>query len=83
MAASVVPSVAGSSLIQGKKPRYCENSICPKAYIETGLEPKNFWTRRLLHGKNYSWLCDVCSLAFKNKQYCDYCKQIYFDESEY
>ena len=25
----------------------------------------------------------MCSHAFKNKQFCDYCKQIYFDESEY
>jgi hypothetical protein len=25
----------------------------------------------------------LCSLAFKTKQFCDYCKQIYFDESEY
>ena len=66
-----------------KKLRFCENSICPKAYIETGSEPKNFWTRRQLHGNKYSWLCDICSQAYKAKQFCDYCKQIYFDESEY
>ena len=67
----------------GRKLRVCENSICPKQYVEIGNEPKNFWTRRQLHGNKYSWLCDVCSHAFKNKQFCDYCKQIYFDENEY
>lgn len=79
---AAVSSTAAAGLL-AKKLRICENSICPKAYVETGSEPKNFWTRRQIHGNKYSWLCDVCSLAYKKKQYCDYCKQIYFDESEY
>ena len=82
-ASAAVSSTTAGLNGQVKKPRVCENLICPKQYVETGNEPKKFWTRRQLHGNKYSWLCDVCSFAYNIKQFCDYCKQIYSDESEY
>jgi hypothetical protein len=45
-AASAAVSLSAGVAGHSKKLRVCENSICPKAYIETGNEPKNFWTRR-------------------------------------
>lgn len=29
------------------------------------------------------WLCQICSQAYKNNQYCHYCIQIYYDSADY
>lgn len=29
------------------------------------------------------WLCELCSSAYKNEQYCFYCIQIYLDSGDY
>lgn len=59
-----------------KKQRRCANEIC--LYTSYGQE-ENFWSRRKLSKNAFSWLCQLCTEAYKKNQYCDFCKQIYFD----
>jgi hypothetical protein len=40
------------------------------------------WSRRKLCKGKFFWLCKQCSLAYKNNQYCDFCKQIYLDTDD-
>lgn len=64
------------------KLRHCENTICPKQYVSNGNEPAGFWSRKKYPNNKTFWLCDECSAAYNKQQYCDYCKQVYFDYQE-
>ena len=61
-----------------KKTKKCGNTICN---FESEGNEVDFWTRRKLNKTSFFWLCIICSDAYKNNQYCDYCKQVYFLEA--
>ena len=71
-----------SYLDKQKKLRRCENAICPKQYVSDGSEPSGFWQRKKYANNKLFWLCDICSLAYNKKQFCDFCKQVYFEEND-
>jgi len=81
LAESVMPDLCKfhTSLIVGaelkKRLKVCANEICQ--YTSAGTE-ENFWSRRKKNKNTFIWLCKVCSDAFKNNQFCDFCKQVYF-----
>lgn len=51
----------------------CENEHCAEK-----IPPLSHFTRKLIKGHTYL-LCEDCSKAYDNKQYCDKCGQIYTD----
>lgn len=57
----------------------CGNKFCSEVTSQNTKEEG--WTRRKIQGK-LTELCKECSQAYKQKQYCDYCKQIYTDTSD-
>ena len=54
----------------------CANKYCSE--IKSTMDER--WTRRKYKGK-ISLFCQKCTQAFKQKQYCEFCKQIYLDKS--
>eukprot|EP00826_Nyctotherus_ovalis_P030216 TRINITY_DN2403_c0_g1_i1.p2 TRINITY_DN2403_c0_g1~~TRINITY_DN2403_c0_g1_i1.p2 ORF type:complete len:158 (+),score=33.04 TRINITY_DN2403_c0_g1_i1:566-1039(+) len=56
----------------------CANRYCQK------LKPKNAkrhgWERRSIFGRK-EWLCDACSAAYTAKQCCEFCLQIYIENT--
>lgn len=57
-----------------RKARQCFNQYC-----QTDPENPNLWSKTRVTGK---MSCKVCEEAWKNQQYCYFCKQIYLEEGE-
>ena len=56
----------------------CENKYCAKIMPN---EPKNYgWSQRLMNARN-SWLCETCTLAYDSRQFCEFCFQIYLENT--
>jgi len=52
----------------------CANQCCGKRQPKKAQN--HGWKRRSMAGHK-KWLCEGCSRAYDNKQYCEYCAQIY------
>jgi len=56
----------------------CANEYCQK------LKPKNpkihGWKRRYISGYK-EWLCNMCNTAYNSKQFCEFCMQIYLENT--
>lgn len=56
----------------------CANKYCQR------LKPKNAkthgWERRSILGHK-EWLCEKCNLAYSSKQFCEFCLQIYLENT--
>eukprot|EP00347_Sterkiella_histriomuscorum_P018818 403344053 len=68
--------------ITKKRIRMCANRFC----CNPNKNPTDYkgWSRRKLNKSGqFMWLCDLCSQAFKNNQYCTACYQIYLDSGDY
>jgi hypothetical protein len=50
--------------------------------VSDGTEPAGFWSRKKYPNNVPFWLCSMCTQAYNKRQYCDYCKQVYFEENE-
>ena len=59
--------------LQQKKKRFrqCYNKLCL-----TDLNNSTLWSKQKL---NKSMICKTCETAYKNKQYCHFCIQIYLN----
>jgi hypothetical protein len=60
------------------EPIICSNGLCSITKPENGNA--NGWVKKKIRDQ-LMWLCPQCTLAFSQKQYCQYCKQIYRDTS--
>mmetsp|Transcript_38339 Transcript_38339/g.36707 ORF Transcript_38339/g.36707 Transcript_38339/m.36707 type:complete len:86 (+) Transcript_38339:320-577(+) len=61
-----------------KRLKRCANKLCGReGYGNCG------WSRRKLCKGQFFWLCSSCSTAYKNNQYCDFCRQIYMESEEH
>ena len=69
--------ISQRSLVTGKQLRKCMNEICFRVHF---VQEPNYWTKKKLNKNNYVWLCKVCTEAFNNNQFCDYCRLIYYDK---
>ena len=54
-----------------KKMRQCYNKLCL-----TDTNNSTLWSKQKL---DKSMICKICEAAYKNKQYCHFCRQIYLD----
>ena len=63
-------------IVTKKRLRACANMIC--GYKSYGTEA-NFWSRRKFSKGKFFWLCKPCAEAYNKGQFCDYCKQIYYE----
>ena len=66
-------------LVTKRRLRRCANKLCGTQSF--GNDDKKWSRRKSSEGKFY-WLCQPCSSAYKNNQYCDFCRQIYLDHNE-
>lgn len=57
----------------------CANRFC--GYRGFGNND-NSWSRRKFGKGKFMWLCKACSNAYKNNQFCDFCKQIYVETGD-
>ena len=66
-------------LVTKRRLKRCANKLCGReGYGNNG----NDWSRRKLCQGQFFWLCSPCSAAYKNGQYCDFCRQIYMETGE-
>ena len=77
-----IAQIDPTTLANNKAYRQCGNEIC-KQYAPIAL--KNFWGRRRrsggddgVVGQTY-YLCGTCNDSYNKNQFCDFCKQVYFD----
>ncbi|CDW88518.1 UNKNOWN [Stylonychia lemnae] len=79
---SNIISTLTNTLVTKKRIRMCANRFCCSPNKNSG-DYKN-WSRRKVNKSNqFMWLCELCSLAYKNNQFCTYCIQIYLDSGDY
>lgn len=62
-----------------KEIRKCENKNCDSKGTKKNM--KQNWVKIKISKGKSKWLCNICSKAFKNKQYCYYCISIYKDNN--
>jgi len=56
----------------------CGNICCEKILPE---RPRAYgWRKRNVRGSK-EWLCKVCTQAYDHSQFCEFCSQIYLDET--
>lgn len=56
----------------------CENKYCDKILP---IKPRaHGWRRRILNGTK-KWLCENCTPAYDNEQYCEFCYQLYIKDN--
>lgn len=66
-------------LVTKRRVKRCANKLCGREGV--GHSSKD-WSRRKLGEHQFFWLCKPCSTAYKNNQYCDFCRQIYMETGE-
>ena len=65
-----------ADLGQKKGKTSCGNILCGKVRTDD-----LGWTKKKING-SFKYLCEVCTEAYSNKQFCYYCKQIYLDKAQ-
>jgi hypothetical protein len=63
---------------EAKKGKSCGNKFCQEVRQQGAKD--DGWTKKKINSR-YVWFCKKCSIAFRQKQFCEYCKQIYQDLS--
>lgn len=61
-----------------KNENACGNKFCKEIRIPGSKD--DGWKKKRIRG-NYLLLCTKCNMAYNDKQYCEYCKQVYWDPS--
>ena len=54
--------------------RRCGNEIC--TFVGVANDPQ--WAKRK-KASGFFYLCSTCADCYKKNQYCDFCKQVYYD----
>ena len=75
----LVETVSSTTKEQSVSQIKCGNKLCTNTRQKGASE--DGWSKRKI-AENYSWLCERCSTAFVNKQYCEYCKQLYLEKAD-
>lgn len=61
-----------------KQSNKCANNCCEKVLPE---KPRALrWRKRDIRGRK-EWLCETCTRAYDHCQFCEFCSQIYLDET--
>lgn len=56
----------------------CANTYCCQVKVSTGKSRTNNNRDILGHKK---WLCEVCMVAYDRRQFCEFCSQIYLENT--
>lgn len=70
------PSQPIKDPVTKRRLRRCANRYCGH---ESYGNSEGQWSRRKFGKGKFFWLCQPCAAAYKNNQFCDFCKQIYVD----
>lgn len=57
-----------------KKGKSCGNKFCQEVRQQGAKD--DGWTKKKIDS-GYTWFCRKCTLAFRQKQFCEFCKQVY------
>lgn len=56
----------------------CGNRYCGR--LQPDEPRKEGWDQRAM-GARYEWLCEPCALAYDHRQFCQFCFQIYLENT--